>query len=64
MNEKIAQTLDASGNGGALMQFNALMQSPEREAMINSIATSRAMYSSQAPELGAYQASTEQYQGM
>ena len=64
MNEKMAQTLDATGNGGALMQLNALMQSPERESFINSVSTTRAMYNAQAPELGAYQASAQQYQGM
>ena len=61
MNENIARILDAQGNGGALMQLNALAQSPEREKLMNSFATTRAMYSAQAPELGAYQASTKQY---
>ena len=61
MNERIADILDAQGNGGALMQLNALVQSPERESLMNNLATSRAMYNQQAPELGAYQASTKQY---
>ena len=64
MNERMANILDASGNGGALMQLNALVQSPEREQFMNSIATTRAMYNQQAPELGAYEASTQQYKPM
>ena len=64
MNERIANVLDASGNGGALMQLNALVQSPEREQFINSIATTRAMYNQKAPELGAYEAGTQQYKPM
>ena len=64
MNEKIASVLDAQGNGGALMQLNALVQSPEREQFINSVATTRAMYNQQAPELGAYEAGTKQYKPM
>ena len=61
MNDAIMRQLDASGNGGALMQLNALIQSPEREAFVNNIATSRAMFTAQAPELGAYAAQTQQY---
>ena len=42
--------------------MNALIQSPEREAFVNNIATSRAMRDkNEAPELGAYQASTQRY---
>ena len=61
MNERLAGIMDAQGNGGALMQLNALMQSPEREALVNTLATNEAMYREQAPELGAYRASTMQY---
>ena len=64
LNDAILTQLDASGNGGALMQLNALVQSPEREQFVNNIATSRAMRNEQAPELGAYQASTQQYKPM
>ena len=38
------------------MQMNAIMQSPDREAFINNVATSRAMFDGQAPELGQFQA--------
>ena len=62
LTDAILTQIDASGNGGALMQMNALIQSPEREAFINNIATSRAMRDkNEAPELGAYQASTQRY---
>ena len=64
LNENIAIQLDKAGGGGALMELNALVQSPEREQFMNSIATSRAMYNQQAPELGAYEASTQQYKPM
>ena len=55
-NEKMADVLEQAGGGQALMQFNAMMQSPDREAVVNDIATTRAMFSGQAPELGAYRA--------
>ena len=61
MNEKMAAQLDASGLGGNLMKINAIMQSPDREAFVNDIATSKAMFMGQAPELGSYAAETQQY---
>ena len=61
LNEKMAAQLDAAGLGQGLMQMNAIMQSPDRERMINDIATSRAMFSGQAPELGAMEAQNMQY---
>ena len=63
LNEKMADQLDAAGLGGNLMKINAIMQSPDREAFINDVATSKAMFSGQAPELGAYMAQTQQYSG-
>ncbi len=48
MNNRLVNILDLTGNGGALMQLNALVQSPEREQFINSIATTRAMGGGQA----------------
>ncbi len=64
MNGRAAQILEDRGAGGALMKVNAIMQSPEREAFMNDIATSKAMFSGQAPELGAYMAQSNQYNGM
>ena len=63
LNDKMATQLDAQGLGQGLMQMNAIMQSPDRERFINNIATSRAMFSGQAPELGALQAQQAQYGG-
>ena len=61
MNETAAKVLEERGGGAALMQMNAIMQSPDRQAFVNDIATSRAMFSGEAPELGAYMAQANQY---
>ena len=63
LNEKMSAQLDAAGMGQGLMQVNAIMQSPDREKFLNDIATTRAMFSGQAPELGALQAQQAQYGG-
>ena len=47
-----AVELEKRGGGHRLMEFNAVMQSPERENLINSVAVTRAMGESKAPELG------------
>ena len=47
-----AITLEKMGGGHRLMEFNALMQSPERENLVNSVAVTRAMGEAKAPELG------------
>ena len=59
----MATQLDAAGLGGNLMKVNAILQSPERESFMNDIATSKAMFSGQAPELGSYMAEANQYSG-
>ena len=64
LNERMSEQLDAAGLGQGLMKINAIMQSPEREKFTNDIATSRAMFSGQAPELGAYMAQANQYRPM
>ena len=63
LNEKMSEQLDAAGLGQGLMKINAIMQSPEREKFITDVATSRAMFSGDAPELGAYIAQANQYAG-
>ena len=63
LNEKMSEQLDAAGLGQGLMKINAIMQSPEREKFMTDIATSRAMFSGDAPELGAYIAQANQYAG-
>jgi len=47
-----AVELEKRGGGHRLMEFNAVMQSPERENLINSVAVTRAMSEAKAPELG------------
>ena len=64
LTQKMESIIEATGSGAALMQLNALVQSPEREAFMESVASSRAMFNAQAPELGAYRASTMQYKPM
>ena len=47
-----ATVLEQTDGGRATMQLNAMMQSPERENILNSVAVSRAMGEKKAPELG------------
>ena len=58
---RTAELLDASDGGRALMQLNAVMQSPERQSMINGLATSRAMAAGANPDLGAEAANSMMY---
>ena len=61
MSEYASNELEKRGGGQGLMALNAVMQSPDREAFINDIATSKAMFAGEAPELGAYTASANRY---
>ena len=62
LNEKMATQLDAAGLGQNLMQINAIMGSdPDRAKFVNDVETSRAMFSGQAPELGAERAQEQYY---
>ena len=47
-----ATVLEATGGGRATMALNSIMQSPERENLLNSVAVSKAMGEARAPELG------------
>ena len=47
-----ATVLEATDGGRATMQLKSIMQSPERETFMNSIAVSKAMGEAKAPELG------------
>ena len=47
-----ANLLDKFDGGRNTMKLNAVMQSPERENLLNSVAVSRAMGEAKAPELG------------
>ena len=53
--------LEQSGGSSALMQLNAVVQSPDREKFVNHIASSKAMYEGAAPELGQVQAEANRY---
>ena len=61
MNEHAANQLEMMGGGSALMELNAKLQSPEKEQLVNDIATQQAMAMGQAPELGAMAAQNMQY---
>lgn len=58
-----ATVLEATDGGRATMQLNALMQSPERENVMNSVAVSRAMSETKAPELGQVIQEANRYLG-
>ena len=61
MNAHAANRLEMMGGGSALMELNAKLQSPEKEQLVNDIATQQAMAMGQAPELGAMAAQSQQY---
>lgn len=58
-----ANVLDASDGGRNTMKLNAIMQSPERENLLNSVAVSRAMGEAKAPELGQVMEEANRYIG-
>ena len=65
LTQKTAQVVDnqleQSGGGSALMLLNQVVQSPNREKFINHIASSKAMFQGDAPELGQVQAEANRY---
>ena len=65
LTQKTAQVVDnqleQSGGGSALMLLNQVVQSPNREKFINHIASSKAMFQGDAPELGQIQAEANRY---
>ena len=58
-----ANVMDATDGGRETMKFNAIMQSPERENVLNSVAVSRAMGEAKAPELGQVMQEANRYLG-
>ena len=58
-----ANVLDATDGGRNVMKLNAMMQSPERENILNSVAVSRAMGEAKAPELGQITEEANRYLG-
>ena len=57
----IDDALEQSGGSSALMELNAVVQSPDREKFVNHIATGKAMGTGAAPELGQIQAEANRY---
>ena len=64
LNENLYNIIDATTGGGALMQYNALVQNVGEEKLKNSFLTTRAMRDGEAPELGAERAQSMQYKPM
>ena len=64
LNERLYNVIDATTGGGALMQYNALMQNVGEEKVRNSVMTQQAMRMGEAPELGAEAAQSMQYKSM
>lgn len=62
--DRVANTIDATTGGGALMQYNAMMQNVGEEKVRNNVLTQQAMRTGNAPELGAEAAQSMQYRGM
>jgi hypothetical protein len=62
LNERMMQELVKRGSGNTLMEVGAIMgHDPSKQKFINDIEVSKAMFSSEAPELGAHRASVSQY---
>ena len=65
MKHKLADVVDNEleqmGGGAALMQLNEVIQSPNREKFVNHIASTKAMFEGDAPELGQIQAEANRY---
>jgi hypothetical protein len=59
--ERMSEALYANQSGTALMQMNALMQSPEKAKFMNGIATGKAMAAGMSPDLGGEVATKNQY---
>ena len=64
LNDKLYNVIDATTGGGALMQYNAMMQNVGEEKVRNNVLTQIAMRDGQAPELGAEAAQSMQYKSM
>lgn len=56
-----AIVMDKTDGGRATMELNAVMQSPERSALMNSVAVSRAMGEMQDPSLGQLTSEANRY---
>ena len=59
--ERMSEALYANQSGTALMQMNAVMQSPEKAKFMNGIATGKAMSAGMSPDLGGEVVTKNQY---
>tara|TARA_B110000003_G_C16290004_1_gene394531 strand:- start:3 stop:479 length:477 start_codon:yes stop_codon:yes gene_type:complete len=59
--ERMSEALYANQSGTALMQMNAVMQSPEKAKFLNGVATGKAMSAGMSPDLGGEVATKNQY---
>ena len=59
--ERVAEALYANDAGSALMQLNAISQSPEKARLMNDLAVSKAMAVGSNPDLGAVSAQSSMY---
>ena len=59
--ERIAEALYANDAGSAMMQLNAISQSPDNAAFLNDIAVSKAMSVGVNPDLAAASAQASMY---
>ena len=60
-NDYVMRALEQLGAGNELLGLNATLQSPERAQFIASIEGQKAQFAGEDPDLGAYDASTQQY---
>jgi len=59
--ERMSEALYANQSGSAMMQLNAVMQSPERGKFLNDIAVGKAMSAGMSPDLGQEVAQKNMY---
>jgi hypothetical protein len=61
--ERMSEVLYANDSGSALMRLNAVMQSPEKDRVLQNLATGKAMAAGINPDLGAQSAEASRYLG-
>lgn len=59
--ERMSEALYANQSGSALMELNAVLQSPEKAKFMNGIAVGKAMTAGMSPDLGGEVATKNQY---
>ena len=61
--QRMSEVLYANQSGNKLMELNSVLQSPERSAYLNQIATGKALAAGMNPDLGAEVADKARYVG-